>query len=95
VARRGSRRNSHLAPAWFRAPSASRSSLKTAIVAGLERDAGAQAPEKLHRELAFMCVAGARICLVAAAWFFVDLPFLRMWTERFFIRAGAVRSGLP
>ena len=64
------------------------------VAIGLKRDSAAQAPEKLHRELAFLCFAGF-IFLVAATLFFVDLPFLRVLMEPHFIPTGAVLSGVP
>ncbi len=64
------------------------------LAIGLKRDSAAQAPEKLHRERAFLCFAGFP-SLVTAALFFIDLPFLRMWMEPFFIPTGAVLPGLP
>ena len=60
----------------------------------MKRDSAAQAPEKLHRERAFLCFA-AFTFLVAAALFFVDLPLLRALMEPHFIRTGAVLPGPP
>jgi 4-hydroxybenzoate polyprenyltransferase len=64
------------------------------VAIGLKHDSAAQAPEKLHRERAFMCFAGFTF-LVAAALFFVDLPFLRALMEPHFIATGAVLPMLP
>lgn len=64
------------------------------VAIGLKRDSAAQAPEKLHRERAFLCFA-ALTFVVAAVLFFVDLPFLRALMEPHFIHTGAVLSGLP
>ena len=64
------------------------------VAIGLKRDSAAQAPEKLHRERAFMCFA-AMTFLVAALLFFVDLPFLRALMEPHFIHTGAVLPALP
>ena len=63
------------------------------VAIGLKRDSAAQAPEKLHREFAFLCFA-AFTFLVAAALFFVDLPFLRALMEPYLIPTGAVLPGL-
>jgi decaprenyl-phosphate phosphoribosyltransferase len=63
------------------------------VAIGLKRDSAAQAPEKLHREVAFLCFA-AFTFLVAGALFFVDLPFLRALMEPHFIQTGAALSGL-
>jgi len=63
------------------------------VAIGLKRDSAAQAPEKLHREIAFLCFA-AFTFLVAAALFLVDLPFLRALMEPYFIPTGAVLPGL-
>ncbi len=68
--------------------------MKTAIATGLKRDTAMQVREKLPGEPAVMGVAGLTL-LVAAARSLVDLAFVRMRMERFFIRAGAVLSGLP
>jgi 4-hydroxybenzoate polyprenyltransferase len=59
------------------------------VAIGLKRDSAAQAPEKLHREFAFMCFA-AFTFLAAAALFFIDLPFLRALVEPHFIATGTV-----
>jgi 4-hydroxybenzoate polyprenyltransferase len=64
------------------------------VAIGLKQDSAAQAPEKLHREFAFLCFAVLTF-LVAAALFFVDLPFLRQLMEPYFIRTGTVLPGLP
>ena len=64
------------------------------VAIGLKRDSAAQAPEKLHREVAFMGFA-ALTFLVGAALFFIDLPFLRALMEPHFIETGAVLSGHP
>ncbi len=63
------------------------------VAIGLKRDSAAQAPEKLHREVAFLCFA-AFTFLVAGVLFFVDLPFLRALMEPHFIETGAALSGL-
>ena len=64
------------------------------VAIGLKRDSAAQAPEKLHREFAFLCFA-ALTFLVAAALFFVDLPALRALMEPHLIPTGRVLPGLP
>jgi 4-hydroxybenzoate polyprenyltransferase len=64
------------------------------VAIGLKRDSAAQAPEKLHREVAFMGFAAFTFC-VAAALFFIDLPFLRALMEPHFIATGAASSGHP
>jgi 4-hydroxybenzoate polyprenyltransferase len=64
------------------------------VAIGLKGDSAAQAPEKLHRETAFMCFA-ALTFLVAASLFFIDLPFLRVLMEPHFIHTDAVLPGLP
>jgi decaprenyl-phosphate phosphoribosyltransferase len=58
------------------------------VAIGLKRDSAAQAPEKLHREFAFLGFA-ALIFLAAAALFFIDLPFLRVLMEPHLIHTGA------
>lgn len=63
------------------------------VAIGLKRDSAAQAPEKLHREVAFLCFA-AFTFLAAAVLFFVDLPFLRALTEPYLIPTGALLSGM-
>jgi decaprenyl-phosphate phosphoribosyltransferase len=63
------------------------------VAIGLKRDSAAQAPEKLHREFAFLCFAGFTF-VAAAILFFVDLPFLRALMEPHFIATGAVLPGL-
>lgn len=62
------------------------------VAIGLKRDSAAQAPEKLHRETAFMCFA-ALTFVVAAALFFIDLPVLRALMEPHFIHTTAVLPG--
>jgi 4-hydroxybenzoate polyprenyltransferase len=64
------------------------------VAIGLKRDSAAQAPEKLHRETAFMCFA-ALTFMIAVALFFIDLPFLRALMEPHFIHTDAVLPGLP
>ncbi len=64
------------------------------VAIGLKRDSAAQAPEKLHREFAFLCFA-ALTFVVAAALFFVDLPVLRALMEPHLIPTGTVLPGLP
>lgn len=64
------------------------------LAIGLKRDSAAQAPEKLHRERAFLCFAGFTF-VVAAMLFFVDLPFLRALMEPHFIATGGVLPRLP
>jgi decaprenyl-phosphate phosphoribosyltransferase len=64
------------------------------VAIGLKRDSAAQAPEKLHREVAFMSFAAFTFC-IAAALFFIDLPFLRALMEPHFIATGAASSGHP
>lgn len=64
------------------------------VAIGLKHDSAAQAPEKLHRERAFMCFAAVTF-LVAAVLFFVDLPLLRALMEPHFIHTGAVLPGPP
>lgn len=63
------------------------------VAIGLKRDSAAQAPEKLHREVAFLCFA-AFTFLAAAVLFFIDLPFLRALTEPYLIPTGALLSGM-
>src|SRR6266849_1617480 len=62
------------------------------VAIGLKRDSAAQAPEKLHREFAFLCFA-AFTFVVAASLFFVDLPCLRALMEPYFIPTGAIPTG--
>ena len=62
------------------------------VAIGLKQESAAQAPERLHREVAFLCFAGFTF-LVAAALFYIDLPFLRGWMEPFLLPTGAVLPG--
>jgi 4-hydroxybenzoate polyprenyltransferase len=64
------------------------------VAIGLKRDSAAQAPERLHREVAFLCFAVFTF-LVAGALFFVDLPFLRALMEPHFVPIGVLRTGTP
>lgn len=57
------------------------------LAIGLRRNSAAQAPEKLYREVAFMCFA-AFVFIVSAALFFVDLPFLWGFMEPHLIHAS-------
>jgi 4-hydroxybenzoate polyprenyltransferase len=62
------------------------------VAIALKSDSAAQAPEKMHREVAFLCFA-AFTFLVAAALFVVDLPFLHGWMEPFLLTTGGVGGG--
>jgi decaprenyl-phosphate phosphoribosyltransferase len=55
------------------------------LAIGLKDDSAAQAPEKLYRETRFMAFA-ALAFIVAAALFFIDLPFLQIFMEPRLIR---------
>ncbi len=57
------------------------------LAIGSRRESAAQAPEKLYREVTFMCFVGFTF-LVSAALFFVDLPFLRGLMEPHVIAVG-------
>ncbi|MGH7094113.1 MAG: hypothetical protein ACREFB_11330, partial [Stellaceae bacterium] len=57
------------------------------LAIGLKHDSAAQAPERLHREVGFLCFA-AFTFVVAAMLFFVDLPFLKALMEPHLIATG-------
>lgn len=57
------------------------------LAIGVKRDSAAQAPEKLYREVRFMCFA-AFTFLASGAMFFIKVPFLRVLMEPFVIRTA-------
>jgi hypothetical protein len=56
------------------------------LAIGCRHNSAAQAPEKLYREVAFMCFA-AFTFIASAALFFIDIPFLRHLMEPYVLRA--------
>jgi 4-hydroxybenzoate polyprenyltransferase len=57
------------------------------LAIGRRHNSAAQAPEKLHGEVAFMCFAAVTF-IISAALFFIDVPFLQAFMEPHVIRTG-------